>query len=364
MKKFCIFCGEKPSNKNKEHIIPKWLIRLTGELHREINIGRDWTSNKFEMRKFKFSSYTFPACKACNDEFATLESEAKFILLKITNEEPTTDVEINTLLDWFDKIRIGLWFSGVILNKNHQKITPHFYIKNRVRRSDRALVIYKNDDTPDGITFIGTDGPIFHSMPSVFGLKINKLHFVSISNPLFLHKSLGLSYPTKHEMDSVSEVSKYTFEEGSGTVKIPELLQSLPKSNITFLQAIIPMEFTESDYGLEVYITDYDKQMFGKLDDKVSNIYSIKNDIVKEISDIDTYLLPDKNNSFLLHYELGSKLLDLQLDLYGGYIITGQRTEDVKEIIRGNILIHKTIQNIYKQQMTDMVNREMTNLTS
>jgi hypothetical protein len=30
MDKFCVFCGESPENKNKEHVIPQWLIRMTG----------------------------------------------------------------------------------------------------------------------------------------------------------------------------------------------------------------------------------------------------------------------------------------------------------------------------------------------
>jgi hypothetical protein len=37
--KRCIFCGNPPSAKNKEHVVPKWLIELTGDPKREWYLG-------------------------------------------------------------------------------------------------------------------------------------------------------------------------------------------------------------------------------------------------------------------------------------------------------------------------------------
>ncbi|HDR2534145.1 TPA: hypothetical protein QCI12_004383 [Enterobacter roggenkampii] len=39
--KKCIFCGDKPENKNKEHVIPKWLIEMTGDKKRSGYFGFD-----------------------------------------------------------------------------------------------------------------------------------------------------------------------------------------------------------------------------------------------------------------------------------------------------------------------------------
>ena len=39
LEKRCIFCGKKPSEKNREHIIPRWLIALTGDPKREWYLG-------------------------------------------------------------------------------------------------------------------------------------------------------------------------------------------------------------------------------------------------------------------------------------------------------------------------------------
>ncbi|QJB40178.1 hypothetical protein HF324_20870 [Chitinophaga oryzae] len=38
--KYCIFCGEQPQSKTKEHIIPKWLIEMTGDPNRLTFFGR------------------------------------------------------------------------------------------------------------------------------------------------------------------------------------------------------------------------------------------------------------------------------------------------------------------------------------
>ncbi|QNF21626.1 hypothetical protein FT688_20720 [Aeromonas hydrophila] len=145
-RKFCVFCGKKPSNKNKEHIVPKWLIELTGDKNRQILAGRDWSDGSLKERVFSFSSFTLPACKLCNSEYGILEGETKPIILNIINNKEVSHDDINKLLDWFDKVRIGLWFSTIVLNKNHNGIKPHFYISDRIGKSDRALLIYKNTE--------------------------------------------------------------------------------------------------------------------------------------------------------------------------------------------------------------------------
>ncbi len=39
MAKFCIFCGNPPKDKNAEHVIPQWLINITGKRSRQINLA-------------------------------------------------------------------------------------------------------------------------------------------------------------------------------------------------------------------------------------------------------------------------------------------------------------------------------------
>ncbi|MBE6918008.1 MAG: hypothetical protein E7470_08950 [Ruminococcaceae bacterium] len=43
MAKKCIFCGEPISEKSREHVIPQWLIEMTGEKKRIAAIGIDYS---------------------------------------------------------------------------------------------------------------------------------------------------------------------------------------------------------------------------------------------------------------------------------------------------------------------------------
>ncbi|WP_455289434.1 hypothetical protein [Vibrio parahaemolyticus] len=54
-KKYCVFCGEEPQNKNKEHVLPQWLLKMTGAPKRVVNFGYNYANEK-EI-KFDWSSF-------------------------------------------------------------------------------------------------------------------------------------------------------------------------------------------------------------------------------------------------------------------------------------------------------------------
>jgi hypothetical protein len=141
MSKFCIFCGKKPESKTKEHIIPQWLIKYTGDPKRKISVGFDM--KRKELRTFSFDQLTFPACYHCNNEFSTLEQNVKDVILNLLEKNELESSNASTLLDWLDKVRIGLWLLFYSLDSNPFDINPHFHIANRVGRFDRMLIIYK-----------------------------------------------------------------------------------------------------------------------------------------------------------------------------------------------------------------------------
>lgn len=76
-KKRCIICGEPPSNKNKEHVIPKWLIELTGDPKREWNLGVQTGHPDRKLRKYAADQFQFLACETCNGRYSDLEGRAK-----------------------------------------------------------------------------------------------------------------------------------------------------------------------------------------------------------------------------------------------------------------------------------------------
>jgi hypothetical protein len=140
MEKSCIFCGKKPHDKNKEHIIPKWLIKLTGNPNRIFYLGTPWLHNS-SGRNHSANQFQFPACNECNDRFSELEESSRNTINKILSCSKITTREIDLILDWFDKIRVGLWLGYRYLENNYFGIDPHFYINSRIGRADRALFI-------------------------------------------------------------------------------------------------------------------------------------------------------------------------------------------------------------------------------
>ncbi len=200
--KYCIFCGVPPSNKNKEHIIPEWLLNLTGVPNRKGKFGIDFSTGK--VREYSVNSFVFPACQKCNSEKSNLESKVKTIVLDILDRKEIIAEDFNFLLDWFDKVRVGVWLGLEQLDKN-KMFVPSFYINQRIAMSDRILVIFDYDGIGNGYTISGVDTIIFKFMPSAFLLKINNFVFMSVSNLFILSKKVGFPIPKKIDITNMNE---------------------------------------------------------------------------------------------------------------------------------------------------------------
>jgi len=83
MEEFCVFCGQFPESKGKEHVLPQWLIKMIGEVKRIATFGVDFAKQPFAPRQFSFHTLTFPACSQCNNGFSRLEAAAE-PMLRIT----------------------------------------------------------------------------------------------------------------------------------------------------------------------------------------------------------------------------------------------------------------------------------------
>src|SRR5690554_4732688 len=95
--KICVFCGEKPVNKNKEHIIPQWLIKSTGDPRRVVSFGFD--IKKDSTISFSWISFTVPSCTTCNKEFSKLEGQIRPIFDKLYERSEINFTEAQLLLD-------------------------------------------------------------------------------------------------------------------------------------------------------------------------------------------------------------------------------------------------------------------------
>ena len=131
MSKFCVFCGKKPENKNKEHIIPQWLSKHTGRFDKICHMNESTTS-----AKIPFCSLTFPACTKCNDAFGKMEAAVKPILLDI--KKPKIKLRLLPLLSGRSHIN-DLKIEKIALSVNlidDLKLDKDFIIKFKNRTSN------------------------------------------------------------------------------------------------------------------------------------------------------------------------------------------------------------------------------------
>lgn len=261
MAKFCVFCGERPEGKTKEHILPRWLIALTGDPNRLANFGTKFDPEpQAELRQFAFDQFTFPACDVCNNAHAKLEGAAKPIVEKLLREDALSPCEISTLLDWMDKVRVGLWLGFLQLNRNPFSVPPSFHIAWRIGKMDRALIVQKSDATHTRLNFTGADSLTFAFVPSIFSLTVNNFCLTNISSALLLARRLGFPYPAglRHVADSTAVT--FDLQAGRERVMYPVLKRPLPPGAIGLYQPMFPSQGRPADmeaFLLSAYDTAY-----------------------------------------------------------------------------------------------------------
>jgi len=105
---------------------------------------------------------------------------------KVLANQEVSGEEISTLLDWFNKVRTGLWLGFLRLDQWQGTINPKFHIDSRIARKARLLFIYeKSTAHVKGLTFMGVNTPIFTHMPCCFALMVNNKVFFNESTDFF-----------------------------------------------------------------------------------------------------------------------------------------------------------------------------------
>jgi hypothetical protein len=238
MERVCIFCGERPASKTLEHVLPQWLIALTGNPKRMAYFGDAYLEGgQFVKRKFAFDAFKFPSCKECNRKFAELEEDVKVTVQKMMSEDLLSESELSRLLDWFDKVRIGLWLGYLYLDKNPLGISPHFHIQNRIKQNDRILAIFRASGDKEGLSFTGCDTPAFALTPSCFSLRINSLCFLNISYNDLLARRMGFPFPAEtYYMEDGRLFCK--FKRGRNRIMKPVLKKSIRMQGTELYQPI------------------------------------------------------------------------------------------------------------------------------
>lgn len=243
---FCVFCGNRPKKKNKEHILPQWLIALTGKPSRVVDIALDYRNGK--TISFSWSSFVAPACEKCNSAYANLECSAKLLVEKLIAREELTASEYILLLDWLDKTRIGLWLAYYQLQKNPANIAPHFHINSRIASKDRMLAVYLMQTRNIGMNPVGVEPPMFHYMPSCFMLNINNVAILNMSCDYLCAGRCGFPAPKVREW-LLDDGGMLSFDEFTASMQVmhPILNRGIFKPSIHLYQPIMQRSTANKD---------------------------------------------------------------------------------------------------------------------
>lgn len=256
MAKQCVFCGGIPEKKTKEHVLPQWLLEETGDPSRTVYLGliKDFR-NGFRPREFAFDQFCFPACDRCNNQYSGLEDQAKSVLRRIMCAAEVDVGDASLLLDWFDKVRVGLWLGLNQLDKNYVGIQPSFFIASRIGQYDRLLCVEKSDSTRNKLNFGGADTISFAFTPSAFTLIINKYYFTNVSSMFLVSRRLGFPYPREAHVCSAAERIEVKMDPGRERVALPLIRRRMPHKGPVLYQPMFPGGLI--DGSMSIYDTPY-----------------------------------------------------------------------------------------------------------
>lgn len=280
--KICIFCGEKPENKNKEHVLSNWLINLTGDPKRVVNFGYNYLTE--EIIKFDWSSFTFPSCLKCNEKYSTLEAQTKHIITKLLDRSLLSVKDYIQLLDWLDKVRIGLWLGFSYLYQNPMGILHKFHINSRIATKDRMIAIYPIDSNVDGLNFHGPETFLFQLQPSCFSLRINNTYILNMSWDFMCSANCGFPFPRKvvYDLDKDGDLLGTDIIVSQDTT-FPILNFKLLKPTVLLYQPIIsaPLsidDFIEYDILRSKIIPGSSNMgiLFRQFDNKIEELYDFE----------------------------------------------------------------------------------------
>ena len=314
----CVFCGMKPQEKTKEHVVPRWLIELTGDPKRSAYFGIDKRASKSvdPRRSFAFDQFVFPACKVCNESFSVLEGSARQTLLAILRDEAVHGSDFSLLLDWFDKVRVGLWLGMRLLDKNIADVDPTFHIARRIGQHDRMLIVERSDAVTGRLNFVGADTLCFALTPSAFMLIVNDFHFTNISSLHLSARRLGFPYGRCSRIHPDKDEIEVEMANGIGRVMRPVLRRSISEIGLIIHQ---PMFGTRlSDRRDDLYDCDYVKQHSMDVERGVGNLFVESESAVSEVNASGRLEFGQtaRKSAKRLHYLAGINIVEWQIWLH------------------------------------------------
>ena len=309
MKKTCVFCGKIPKKKNKEHVLPYWLLSLTGDPNRVVKFGFNYSQGK-EIN-FNWNNFTIASCSDCNDKYANFENKVKSIMVKLINKTEIDSNEALELLDWLDKVRIGLWLNYYYLEKNKAQIDPRLTVENRMGKKDRFMQIHflESDREQQGLNAFGVETFLFQINPACFGLRINNILLINGSNDFIISENCGFPFPKKINSHKNGMLELQEWEYNRNVSKRING-SNLHKGVLTLLQPIQ----AQVDYKTNFFSDSYLVENCIDNEKRIGTLFRFSEDYVTPVHDFDMKLNYESVKGENVNHigELISKVYELQ----------------------------------------------------
>jgi hypothetical protein len=229
---------------------------MTGNPNRVVSHGYRWTTGRpFE---FSFDQLVFPACSPCNSRYSGFEDRAKSVVEAICGKEAVAPDDYVHLLDWLDKVRIGLWLGYRYLQQNTAQ--PNFTIDSRLARKDRMVAIYTIGDHQKGLNTWGPETKLFQIKPSVFCLRVNHILFFNASWDYMCSSRCGYPYPRQIRLARAHPGMLLMGDFRTRKRITHPVMRGLMKSCVTLTQPVLQTNFDGSITALTDDDIDYHLQ--------------------------------------------------------------------------------------------------------
>jgi len=228
-------------------------------------LGMTKRKGDFRQGRFLSISLNFPPAPHATMSSVILKCTQKKIVDKIMLLDNISSEELSVLLDWFDKLRVGIWLGFFYLDKNWAQIKPRFYIRQRMGEHDRLLCIYKARSDRKCLTFVGCDTPSFYFAPCCFTLRINSFYFFNISYLFLFARRMGLPYGSNiYYLPNKEDPENYLMlvegAEGRERIMTPLLRKPFCIEGTELYQPMFPSQ-AKHEASREFYNTDYVHKM-------------------------------------------------------------------------------------------------------
>lgn len=163
---------------------------------------------------------------------------------------------MSVLMNWFDKVRVGLWLGFRQLSKNLLDVEPQFHIERRIGQYDRLLVVERYTPPTRRLNFNGADTPAFGLTPSAFTLTVNDFHFTNVSYSFLFSRRLGFPYPSEINLIKDRDVLMCTMKSARRRIMRPVLQRPIKERGVILYQPMFPQDLADepSSYYDDPYV--------------------------------------------------------------------------------------------------------------